>query len=129
MRSPCTWKRVSTPRWRQAMPLVDDEPALTHTMAASVQQRIVCGEWAGQKVKRIGSGFGHEGEAPTLTGPRCASLHGFSFVTLEEVGGIGAPAVRLPGALWRLFSTAQQPAPCDHPHATPARCARGGDGH
>jgi hypothetical protein len=85
MRSPCTWKRVSTPRWRQAMPLVDDEPALTHTMAASVQQRIVCGEWAGQKVKRIGSGFGHEGEAPTLTGPRCASLHGISLHTNTKV--------------------------------------------
>jgi hypothetical protein len=27
------------------------------------------------------------------------------------------------------LSAAQQPAPCDHPHATPARRGRGGDGH
>ena len=28
---------------------------------------------------RIGSGFGYEGERPTLTGTRCASVHGFSL--------------------------------------------------
>jgi hypothetical protein len=60
-------------------PLRDHEPALAHTMAASVQQRIACGERAGQQVRRIGSGFGAEGEAPRLTGPRCASVHGFSL--------------------------------------------------
>jgi Putative transposase len=48
-------------------------------MAASVQHRIACGERAGQPVRRIGSGFGSEGEAPKLTGPRCASVHGFSL--------------------------------------------------
>jgi hypothetical protein len=48
-------------------------------MAASVQQRIAGGERAGQQVRRIGSGFGAEGEAPRLTGPRCASVHGFSL--------------------------------------------------
>ena len=58
---------------------MDDEPELARTMAASVQQRIAFGERAGQKVRRIGSGLGHEGEAPTLTDPRCASLHGFSL--------------------------------------------------
>lgn len=58
---------------------MEDEPDLARTMAASVQQRIACGERAGQKVQGIGSGFGHEGEAPTLTGPRCVSLHGFSL--------------------------------------------------
>jgi hypothetical protein len=46
--------------------LVDDAPELARTMAASVQQRI-------------GSGFGSEGEAPRLTGPRCARVHGFSL--------------------------------------------------
>src|SRR5262249_57963037 len=60
-------------------PLLDHEPALARTMAASVQQRIACGERAGQPVRRIGSGFGHEGEAPRLTGPHCASVHGFSL--------------------------------------------------
>jgi hypothetical protein len=60
-------------------PLVDDAPELARTMAASVQQRIAFGERAGQQVRRIGSGFGAEGEAPTCTGPRCASVHGFSL--------------------------------------------------
>src|SRR5207245_8863105 len=60
-------------------PLVDDAPELAHTMAASVQQRLAFGERAGQKVRRIGAGIGAEGEAPTLTGPRCASVHGFSL--------------------------------------------------
>jgi hypothetical protein len=60
-------------------PLRDHEPALAHTMAASVQQRIAGGERAGQPVRRIGSGFGYEGEAPRLTGPHCASINGFSL--------------------------------------------------
>src|SRR5215475_14829955 len=60
-------------------PLRDHEPALARTMAASVQHRIAGGERAGQPVRRIGSGFGAEGEAPRLTGSRCASVHGFSL--------------------------------------------------
>jgi hypothetical protein len=60
-------------------PLRDDEPELARTMTASVQQRIAFGERAGQKVRRIGSGFGYEGERPALTGTRCASVHGFSL--------------------------------------------------
>jgi len=60
-------------------PLVDDAPELARTMAASVQQRIAFGERAGQKVRRIGSGFGAEGEQPTPSGARCASVHGFSL--------------------------------------------------
>jgi hypothetical protein len=64
---------------------VDDEPELARTMVASVQQRIAFGEWAGQKVRRIGSGFGNEGEAPTLTGPHCASVHGFSLHANTQV--------------------------------------------
>ena len=55
-----------------------DEPALARTRAASVTQRLAFGERAGQHVRRIGSGFGYEGERPTLTGPRCASAHGLS---------------------------------------------------
>jgi hypothetical protein len=39
-------------------PLLDKEPELARTMAASVTQRIACGERAGQHVRRIGSGFG-----------------------------------------------------------------------
>jgi hypothetical protein len=59
-------------------PLRDTEPELARAMAASVTQRIAYGERAGQKVRRISSGFGYEGEAPKLTGPRCATVHGFS---------------------------------------------------
>ena len=39
--------------------LLDDEPELARTMAASVKQRIACGVQVGQKVRRIGSGFGY----------------------------------------------------------------------
>jgi len=60
-------------------PLRDTAPELARTMAASVQQRIACGERAGQQVRRIGSGFGAEGETPKLMGPHCASVHGFSL--------------------------------------------------
>ena len=65
--------------------LVDDAPELARTMAASVQQRIACGEQAGQQVRRIGSGFGREGEAPTLIGPRCASVQGFALHANTQV--------------------------------------------
>src|SRR5262249_26030668 len=60
-------------------PLCDDVPQLARTLAASVQQRIAFGEWAGERVRRIGAGFGVDGEAPTLTGPRCTSVQGFSL--------------------------------------------------
>src|SRR5262245_29042232 len=55
------------------------------TMAASVQQRIAFGERAGQTVRRIGAGFGHASETPTLTGPRCASVRGFSLHANTQV--------------------------------------------
>ncbi len=60
-------------------PLRDHEPALAHTLAASVQQRLAFGERAGQQVRRMGSGFGDAGERPALMGPRCARVHGFSL--------------------------------------------------
>ena len=60
-------------------PLLDNEPELARTMAASVKQRIAFGERAGEKVRRIGSGFGYEGERPELKGPRCVSVNGFSL--------------------------------------------------
>jgi hypothetical protein len=66
-------------------PLRDDAPELARTMAASVQQRLAFGERAGQKVRRMGAGFGHAGEAPTLTGPRCASVHGCSLHANTQV--------------------------------------------
>src|SRR5712691_6036142 len=66
-------------------PLRDDEPELARTMAASVTQRIAFGERAGQHVRRIGPGFGYEGERPALTGPRCARVHGFSLHANTEI--------------------------------------------
>src|SRR5262249_18245878 len=66
-------------------PLLDNAPELARTMAASVQQRIAVGERAGQQVRRLGAGFGSEGEAPTLTGPRCASVQGFSLHANTQV--------------------------------------------
>src|SRR5499426_1930400 len=59
-------------------PLRDDAPELARTLAASVQQRLAFGERAGQRVRRLGAGFGSADEVPTLTGPHCASLQGFS---------------------------------------------------
>ena len=38
--------------------------------------RVLKTRWA---MRRIGAGFGSEGEAPRLTGPRCASVHSFSL--------------------------------------------------
>jgi len=97
-------------------PLLDNEPELACTMAASVKQRIAFGERAGQKVRRIGSGFGYEGERPELTGPR---LHLLSAVvrrhdrhqvvavgTLGEAGSDRALAACPPRPLCRLFGTA-----------------------
>jgi Putative transposase/Transposase zinc-binding domain len=66
-------------------PLRDDAPELARTMAASVQQRLTFGERTGQQVRRIGSGFGAEGEAPRCTGPRCASVQGFSLHANPQV--------------------------------------------
>jgi hypothetical protein len=66
-------------------PLLDNEPELARTMAASVTQRIAFGERAGEKVRRIGSGFGYEGERPALKGPRCASVNGFSLHANTEI--------------------------------------------
>jgi hypothetical protein len=66
-------------------PLGEDAPELARTMAASVQQRMAFGERAGQRVRRIGAGFGYEGEAPTLTGPCCASVQGFSLHANTEI--------------------------------------------
>jgi hypothetical protein len=66
-------------------PLRDDTPELAQTLVASVQQRLAFGERAGQRVRRIGAGFGHAGETPTLTGPRCASVPGFSLHANTQV--------------------------------------------
>ena len=78
-------------------PLFDDEPEIARTLAASVTQHIAFGERAGQQVRRIGSGFGDVGERPARTGPRCASVNGFSLPANTQV-----PAHIRPGVRWRL---------------------------
>ena len=66
-------------------PLLDNAPELARTTAASVTQRLACGERAGQKVRRIGAGFGDEGERPARKGPPCASVNGFSLHPNTEI--------------------------------------------
>jgi len=66
-------------------PLLDHDPELARTMAASVQQRIAFGQRAGEQVRRIGSGFGSKGERPELKSPRCASVNGFSLHANTEI--------------------------------------------
>ena len=46
--------------------------------SASILSQIATGEYAGTRVRRIGS-FGHSGEDAFLVGPRCAELAGFSL--------------------------------------------------
>src|SRR5262249_29971432 len=48
--------------------------------------------------------------------------------TFGAAGSARAPAARPLSALWRLSGVPQPPAWSDHPHATPARQRRGGDG-
>jgi hypothetical protein len=76
---------IDTPIATGYDPLADDEPELARTMAASVQQRIAFGKRADQQVRRIGAGFGDEGERPSLTGARCASVNGFTLHANTQV--------------------------------------------
>jgi hypothetical protein len=81
-------------------PASDEDPEMARTMAASVQQRFALGERAGQKVRRIGSGFGDEGEPPTLTGTRCASVNGFSLHANTHVPAPPPRSARAAAALY-----------------------------
>jgi hypothetical protein len=63
----------------QADQLFHDHPGLTHALAASIQSKIAFGPRAGQKVRRIGSGFGYEEETPLVKGTQCASVNGFNL--------------------------------------------------
>ena len=55
-------------------PLLDNKPELARSMAASVVQRIAFGERAGEKVRRIGSGFGYENGLNTKDCARRSSI-------------------------------------------------------
>jgi hypothetical protein len=56
-----------------------DDPELTELChGASIQNKIALGPRAGERVRKVGS-FGLSGEPILQTGPRCASLGGFSL--------------------------------------------------
>jgi len=78
-------------------------------MTASVTQRIAFGAHTGEKVRRIGSGFGYEGERPALKGPRCASINGFALHANMEI-----PAHRC-DQLERLVRYTQKLRSLSHP--------------
>jgi len=83
-------------------PLVDNAPELARPLAASVQQRIAFGERAGQQVRRIGAGFGAEGERPT---PRQQGLD-------EEATDTGSPHWSWAQLLKRVFALDMARCPC-----------------
>jgi hypothetical protein len=59
-------------------PLESEEPLLSQLYTASVQGRIAAGPRAGQRLVRLGDRIDVE-ELKEITGPRCASVRGFSL--------------------------------------------------
>ena len=59
---------------------------LTAAAAASAAMKIAFGERAGQKVRRIGRGFGYEEEVPMVKGPRCYAVNGFTIHANRYLG-------------------------------------------
>jgi hypothetical protein len=60
-------------------PLFRDHPAMAEAMAASIQSKIAFGERAGDKVRRVGPGFGYEEETPLVKGTLVATINGFNL--------------------------------------------------
>jgi hypothetical protein len=60
-------------------PLFADHPSLVAAADASIRNRIAFGPNAGQKVRKIGSGFGYLEEIPLAKGHLCYSVNGFSL--------------------------------------------------
>jgi len=60
--------------------------AITAALGASVQSKIAFGPRAGQYVRKIGKGFGFEGETPLVKGTKCATIHGFNLQAATFVG-------------------------------------------
>jgi len=61
-----------------ADPLETEEPLLSQLYSASVQGRIAAGPRVGQRLLRLGDRIDAE-EVEAITGPRCASVQGFSL--------------------------------------------------
>jgi len=63
-----------------------DSDQLSAALAASSAMRIAFGERAGQRVRRIGRGFGYEEELPIAKGKRCYSVKGFTIHANRYIG-------------------------------------------
>ena len=63
-----------------------DSAQLSAAVGASAAMRIAFGERAGQKVRRIGRGFGYEDELPMAKGKRCTSVNGFTIHCNRYIG-------------------------------------------
>lgn len=60
--------------------------AITAALGASVQNKIAFGPRAGQYVRKLGKGFGFEGESPLVKGIKCATVNGFNLQAATYVG-------------------------------------------
>jgi len=60
-------------------PLFQDHESLSAALAASISGNIAFGPNAGNYVRKIGGGFGYEGEVPLDKGKRYYSVNGFSI--------------------------------------------------
>ena len=63
-----------------------DSAQLSAAVEASGAMRIAFGERAGQRVRRIGRGFGYEEELPMVKGKRCYSVKGFTIHANRYIG-------------------------------------------
>jgi hypothetical protein len=63
-----------------------DSEQLSAAVAASGKMRIAFGDRAGQRVRRIGRGFGYEEELPMMKGKRCYSVKGFTIHANRYIG-------------------------------------------
>jgi len=57
--------------------LFQDHPGMTETMTNKIAFRKL----AGEKVRRVCSGFGYEEETPLVKGTQCATINGFNLHT------------------------------------------------
>jgi hypothetical protein len=60
-------------------PLFEEHQVINDASAMSIAGKIAFGPNAGKYVRRIGSGFGYEGEIPYANGKKCYSQNGFSI--------------------------------------------------
>ena len=59
--------------------MFQDNAAIAAALGASVQSKIAFGPRAREYVRKIGKGFGVEGETPLVKGLKCAQVNGFNL--------------------------------------------------